>query len=245
MIATPLVNIFLVRHGESEGNIDPQRYKTVPDFAIPLTQNGHEQSNQSSKFLREYLEKFVPHRNVPHFKHECRLWVSPYVRSRETALHFEKDCEDFIGSRKEHMLLCEQQFGLFDGYTTKEQKDNYPEEYAHFKRCLDFEGRFWARFPLGESQFDVAQRIYQFINTLKHDSQGIRNVIVVAHGIALRIFTMLWMGHPYEWVHTNPLSGNCAIRHIQLESAGIEPKYHDHGFIFKGFNTHSLREWPL
>lgn len=32
--------IILVRHGESEGNLDKYKYRTTPDYALNLTQRG-------------------------------------------------------------------------------------------------------------------------------------------------------------------------------------------------------------
>jgi len=42
------MRIFLVRYGESLGDVDKAAYRTIPDFAIPLSERGH---YQAGKFL--------------------------------------------------------------------------------------------------------------------------------------------------------------------------------------------------
>ena len=37
-------NIFIVRHGESEGNVDKTIYERKPDYAITLTSTGKNQA---------------------------------------------------------------------------------------------------------------------------------------------------------------------------------------------------------
>ena len=53
-----------------------------------------------------------------------------------------KTCENYITDRREHILLSEQQFGLFEGLTIDEIKTLYPLEYAHFEKCIAHEGLF-------------------------------------------------------------------------------------------------------
>jgi broad specificity phosphatase PhoE len=42
--------IILIRHGESEGNLDNSLYKTTPDYALKLTQRGVSQAKQAGRF---------------------------------------------------------------------------------------------------------------------------------------------------------------------------------------------------
>ncbi len=48
---------------------------------------------------------------------------------------------DYINDRREHILLSEQQFGLFEGHSLEELQQLYPLEYAHFTKCIDQEGK--------------------------------------------------------------------------------------------------------
>jgi broad specificity phosphatase PhoE len=91
----------------------------------------------------------------------------------------------------------------------------YPVEHSHFTKLIKFHGRFWARPPLGESRFDVAKRVHQVsipahnvdqfwsfyidflqaFGTFHRDAErhGIRDLIIVTHGVTLRAFLMMWL----------------------------------------------------
>ena len=65
--------IILIRHGESQGNIDDAIYETVPDHALTLTALGIEQATEAGRQLRAYLQD-----------EPVTLYASPYVRTRQT-----------------------------------------------------------------------------------------------------------------------------------------------------------------
>jgi hypothetical protein len=46
----------------------------------------------------------------------CRLWTSPYVRARDTSRYMQEILGPWVTDLKEHVLLGEQQFGLFEGF---------------------------------------------------------------------------------------------------------------------------------
>jgi broad specificity phosphatase PhoE len=70
-------NIFLVRHGESLGNVDLAVYKTTPDHAIPLSELGRRQAKAAGVALSQMID-IGP-------TEPLRIWTSPYRRTRETA----------------------------------------------------------------------------------------------------------------------------------------------------------------
>lgn len=47
------MRIFLVRHGESMGNLDKSVHLRTPDHAIPLSPRGHEQAAAAGAVLNE------------------------------------------------------------------------------------------------------------------------------------------------------------------------------------------------
>jgi len=54
--------IILVRHGESLGNEDEKAYERVPDWKIPLTEKGKQQSRVAASKIKELIgeSKFIP-----------------------------------------------------------------------------------------------------------------------------------------------------------------------------------------
>jgi len=206
------------------GNVDKAIHAELSDHAIPLSDNGIIQAEQAGQFLNKYLEKEFAESELP----PLRIWTSPYKRTRQTAQAVEEALAGFSVSVREHINLCEQQFGLFDGIPDEELPERFPEESAHYAKCEEHEGRFWARMPLGESRFDVAVRIRQVFGTFRHDAikHGIENVIIICHGVSLRAFVMQWLHLTPEWFDAEPNPGNAWIRLIEDEE--------DRGYIFKG-----------
>lgn len=226
------MRIFLVRHGESVANVDKSVHFTVPDHAIGLSERGVKQAERAGNFLGNYIEDNIKAKFDIRFN--LSVWVSPYKRTRQTADEIVKGFDYIHWSfgpkvrRQEHINLVEQQFGLFDGLEDDQLAAKYPAEHQHYKKCEDFEGKFWARMPLGESRFDVAVRVHQFFGTIQRDNDkyGRDNVIIVGHGVTLRAFVMQWLHLPFEWFEAEPNPKNCSIRMIDGGK--------DMGYIYPG-----------
>ena len=209
-------NLYLIRHGQSTRNVDPTVFTPMADHDIPLSELGRRQARAAGMALRDLiaLKPGDP----------LRLWSSPYRRTRETAELVEAGLRPRFPQmdRREHINLCEQQFGLFDGVPDKELPVRFPLEHAHYALAEQHGGRFWARMPLGESRFDVAVRIYESMGTFHRDADrhGVRNIVVVCHSVTLRAFVMQWLHLPYEWFDQQPNPGNCDIYHIDATQKG-------------------------
>jgi hypothetical protein len=54
--------IIVVRHGESQGNLDPGAYTTTPDYKIPLTSQGISQARLTGSQIRHLVtqQNFTP-----------------------------------------------------------------------------------------------------------------------------------------------------------------------------------------
>ena len=228
-LAGPLLHneamrILLVRHGESLGNVDPAVHATTADHMVPLSDSGHEQAREAGRVVdRFYREQFGDDR--PHI----RLWTSPYKRTRQTADGLMETAGTWISDRVEHIMLCEQQFGLFDGVAEADMPKRFPAEFGYYDSLCRFGGKFWARMPQGESRFDVAKRVHQAFGTFHRDAtdHGIQELVVICHGVTLRAFVMMWCHLSPEWFETEANPKNCAVR---LLDAGD-----DKGYLFPGF----------
>ena len=206
-------------------------------------------------FARHLLESGTGGAFLP----AIRLWHSPYLRTRQTAAAIVETCrlpcdaalpaararsadgpgrsiherraagESFFADRKEHLLLAEQQFGIFDGLSDEERAEKYADFHAYYEKCKAFEGKMWPKMPLGESRFEVCQRVHQSFGTFKRDEDkhGIENIVVVGHGTTNRAFVVMWLHLPYEWMHQEPNPANCSVRLIEDGE--------DRGYVFEGF----------
>ena len=170
--------IILVRHAESMGNVNHEAYTQTPDPLIPLTSRGAIQAHEAGKKIKAMMgpgEKVF-------------FYLSPYRRSLLSfeALQQAFSKEEVLGARQE-VQLREQDFGNFQDLEGKRQEK---AERLRF-------GRFWYRFPNGESGADVYDRMTLFEDHLVRDINagrfsGDTNIVIVTHGLTLRIFLMRW-----------------------------------------------------
>ena len=65
--------IILIRHGESEANVNLHLFASVPDYAIELTEKGREQAFNAGKRLKELVND-----------EKLYFYVSPFWRTRST-----------------------------------------------------------------------------------------------------------------------------------------------------------------
>ena len=196
-------NIFLMRHALFAGNENLALYKNVPDHAIPLTNSGNEQAILAGNGFADFLSQ-SPHLSID--KQGIRLWCSPYLRTKQTRDGLLKgigSASNIFLDQREHILLTEQNFGLFDGLTNEECEEKYPEESRKYNLCADYNGRFYAKPPNGESRYDVCVRGHQFFGTIIRDAEksenAVSNVFIVSHGNTLRAFLMMWLHKEVEW----------------------------------------------
>lgn len=202
------MHIFLIRHGESVANTGENLVRRIPDHLVPLTERGRVQARLTGVWLAAYCrEKGID-------LSRARIWQSPFVRTRETAAEFNKALG--ITDIREDITLTEQQFGLFDAITDEERRTLYPNEYAEYMRQINNCGRFYARLPMGESPFDVAIRVHQFMGTIYRDYEkhGIDTLFVFTHGTTLRTFLLRWFHYSTEWYEQERNPKNCMIREI-------------------------------
>ena len=56
--------IFLIRHGESEANVNPVRSLELSNHIVQLTEKGHVQAQNAGKALCHYFEKEVASKKI-------------------------------------------------------------------------------------------------------------------------------------------------------------------------------------
>lgn len=173
--------IFLIRHGQSEGNVNKSIYVEKPDYAVHLTEIGRKQASDTGKELSRMLRG-----------EQVKFYISPFWRTRETAVEIEKWFDPWQVVRSyEDPRLREQEWGHKSGVAFQMEWERERDAYGHF---------YW-RFPDGESCADVYDRISDFLNTMfrdfqKDDYPG--NAIIITHGMAMRLFLMRWFHYTVE-----------------------------------------------
>jgi broad specificity phosphatase PhoE len=201
--------VLLVRHARSTANDDPRVYRTTPDHAIPLTCPGDDPTalDAGQKIGALHLEPA----NV------C-CWCSTYLRCQQTeALVLAEAFADRVETlrRRSSYLLREQEFGDWDTLLEEEMAARDPERYARRKLLTDNDGRFYFRYPNGESRADVTQRIAIFIGKL-HRSRYLHHIVFL-HGVTQRAFRMAWLDRSVDWFEEEPNPANGSVLHLFRE----------------------------
>ena len=183
--------ILLIRHGESQGNIDVNRYQTDPDYALELTPKGIEQARQAGEKIKAIIGVESLH-----------VYLSPYVRARQTFQHLKTSIEPNIEKVVEDPRIREQDWGHL----------RHPNENEEIRRQRDGFSTFYYRIPDGESGADVYDRVSTFLETLHRDFNKPyypQNTLIVTHGVTLRLFLMRWFHWTVEEFENlrNPLNG--------------------------------------
>ncbi|MFG6280148.1 histidine phosphatase family protein [Microbacterium sp. 5K110] len=177
--------LWLIRHGESEGNVAASRAERegspvialdTRDSDVELSPVGVEQATALSAWFAD-LDAPVD-----------EYWVSPYLRARQTLSLALGDRPASVPTVIDERLR-DRELGILDLLTTRGVQELHPEEAAR-RRHL---GKFSHRPPGGESWADVTLRLRSFLGERLDASPG--TVVVVAHDavIMLVLYVLLRM----------------------------------------------------
>jgi len=191
--------IFLIRHGQSEGNVDYESYKHKPDYTLLLTELGNQQATEAGKLLKEIIQD-----------EKIMFYISPLWRTRQT---FEGVAESFDPKQytwREDPRIREQEWGHLREVEESHRVEREREEF----------GTFYYRIPDGESCADVFDRMSDFFNTLHRDFEKPdfpENCILVTHGTSIRCILMRWFHWTVEEFESTANPKNCEIFQMQLQ----------------------------
>lgn len=184
--------IILVRHGESVGNVDRAIYDTIPDYALPLTDKGHDQAVHAGERISKIIDGG-----------DLMCYVSSYKRTKQTY-------QGIISTAGANRIITREDPRI--------REQEWRGNLGSFNNDLEVErdgfGHFFYRFPGGESCADVYDRISNFFDTLFRDFEKEdypENVLIVTHGMAMRVFLMRWFNMPVEKFERLRNPKNCGL----------------------------------
>jgi broad specificity phosphatase PhoE len=173
--------VWIVRHGESAGNVawraavaaqSPVIDVEERDIDVPLSAQGEAQAHAVGRWFAERPTHERP--NV--------LFSSPYLRARRTA-EIMREAGALASSNIVHCVderLREKEFGILDRLTVHGIHERHPE-LAEMRRRL---GKFYFRPPGGESWADVILRLRSVLDTISlHHCR--ERVLIVAHQVVV------------------------------------------------------------
>ncbi|KQP42661.1 phosphoglycerate mutase [Methylobacterium sp. Leaf104] len=173
--------IWIVRHGESAGNVARDAAHDAGleridiaerDVDVPLSDRGGQQAEALGRWFSEMPEAERP--NV--------VLTSPYLRARQTVAGIRQaggvapDApDDYVDER-----LREKELGLLDRLTRTGIEALHPEQ-AELRARL---GKFYYRPTCGESWCDVVLRLRSAMDTVSLH-HGEKRVLIVAHQVVV------------------------------------------------------------
>ena len=176
-------NLFLVRHGQSEGNLARKQFEETGDESFfseeflelhesqyQLTELGIEQAKLAGEWFKKNL--------LTSFD---RMLVSNNVRAMQTAAYLNLPGALWMQDAK----LRERDGGLFNSITPSERDEFYKNEQKFYDTQP-----FLYRPLQGESVADLCDRIKLVLDTLARECDG-KNVIIVCHGHVMRAFRII------------------------------------------------------
>lgn len=158
LVALPK-RLILIRHGESEANVDRSKYATTPDWQIALTEKGKAQAMDCGRRLQRLVKD-----------DDLFIYYSPYKRTRQTleGIRSFLNPEQILGEREDERLR-EQEMG---NYQPLPDTGGMDQQWAERNRY----GRSYYRFPSGESGLDVFDRVGSFFDALLKEGMNHRTL---------------------------------------------------------------------
>lgn len=193
--------IILVRHGQSEANINKKVLENVPDYALNLTEEGVQQSINAGKEIKSIIGQESLH-----------VYLSPYYRTRQTFEHIKKSINSNVIKTFEDPRIREQDWGHL----------RHPDINEGINQERDNYSTFYFRIPDGESGADVYDRVSTFLETLFRDfakPDYPDNALIVSHGMTLRLFLMRWFHWSVEEFENLRNPKNCQIVVMQKDGS--------------------------
>lgn len=149
--------LILIRHGESEANVDRSQYARIPDWRIVLTPRGKKEARDCGQRLRRIVK------DEPLF-----IYYSPYKRTRQTLDEVRWSLSPLqIKGEREDERLREQEMGNYQPLPASGDMDRLWNARNQY-------GRSYFRFPAGESGLDVMDRVGGFFDALLKEGMNHR-----------------------------------------------------------------------
>jgi broad specificity phosphatase PhoE len=212
-----LKRITIIRHGESEGNIDQSKYETIPDSLINLTENGQ---NQAAGLINE-LPMCLLLRNssrdiqkIPQVN--LRIIYSPYIRAVDTMNIMTKNLIRIYPSLgqclsfQESILLREQE------WPTLKPIDQIDKEIQRKKELK--EAGYYFRFLGGESCADTELRLRIFLQQI--DPATNDHLFLFCHGEVEKILVKILLNLTVSEYYNMPNLKNCEFVTLNREKPG-------------------------
>jgi broad specificity phosphatase PhoE len=213
-------HLWIVRHGESAGNVARDAAMVagqaridlnIRDVDVPLSPLGERQADALGRWFAD-----MSHEQQPQI-----VLVSPYLRARDTAVRIYAQGGTPIAPERfgADERLREKEFGVLDLLTRMGIETEFPDQ-ARFRTLL---GKFYHRPPGGESWCDVILRLRSLLDTIYLHHEGER-VLIVAHQVVVLCLRYLLEGMDEAEILGVDREGdvaNCGITEYAASKSGL------------------------
>ena len=211
--------LWIVRHGESAGNVAAEAAHGASlaridiaerDVDVPLSARGAHQADTVGRWFADQPDGARP---------EIVL-TSPYLRARQTADRIRAAGGLSPGAPAFHIdeRLRERELGVLDRLTRAGVEQLHPEQAAMRRRL----GKFYHRPPSGESWCDVILRLRSALDTVSlHYPE--RRVLIVAHQVVVLCLRYLIEDMTEAQILSIDAEGdvaNCSVTEYAFRSSG-------------------------
>ena len=157
--------LYLMRHGQTDWNV---KHRSQGWNDIALNEVGIKQAKDCALKLKDIEIETIYSSDLKRAKKTADI-ISAHL---DLPVHYTK-------------RLREMNFGKAEGIKKTDLPAKFPHIYPAFNDIFNPE-RYDVRYPLGESIGEVQQRFMKLITKLYED--GRKNVLIVSHGMLIRIF---------------------------------------------------------
>lgn len=209
-------HLWIVRHGESAGNLArDQAYAAgldridigARDVDVPLSALGLEQAAGLGRWFA----------SLPAGERPDRLLTSPYLRAMQTG-QAVRDAGGLAAEAEATLAderLREREFGVLDRLTHQGIEALHPEQ-AELRAAI---GKFYHRPPGGESWCDVILRLRSALDSISLHHAG-RRVLIVGHHVVVLCLRYLLEGLTEPELMRIDIEGdviNCGVTEYAFE----------------------------
>lgn len=184
------LNIFLIRHGQTDINLKG-RYQGLVD--VDLNEAGILQAELTGKRISEYNIKYIYSSELKRAVQTSEI-IKKYVNVNEVIIKHE---------------LREIEMGQWEDKTWKEIKEGNNEYFKNWSMHLRD-----LPYPGGESGKDVINRSFKIIDEIIH--KNIDSAVIVSHGGVIKVLLSYFLGLPQE-KRFNMEIKNCSVSLVKYD----------------------------
>jgi broad specificity phosphatase PhoE len=210
------LTIKLVRHGESLANTGELLPHLAGDARVGLSALGRSQALNAGKAIGA------------DFLADSTLYVSPYQRTRETALLLLEGA----GTKSRN---------VYEDPRLREVERGYADEASQLE-LRKTHGWFYYRHSGGESPADCYDRTSAFLESIMRavERNGTKKIVIVTHGMTIRCFVMRYLHLSLEQFKSMRNLKNCAVVTIAPLKQGATAVFRSTRLVADGMHLRPL-----